>query len=465
MKLLRPFFGSFVTLLLVLVSGVSLHAQEDVKKRLEKLEDSLEELREDQNDLEQENERLREQLDKSDSSSTDGPTLGNPFEGPIVKGKNFTFDVGGRLMVDYVLSSVDEEVSDAVEGFHSDGDATDSAAEFRRARLFASGTYREIGYKLQLDFAGGTSIKDAYLDFPSPLPSGYSVKVGRFYEPWGLEGQTPSNYMTFLEFAAPVDTFYAFRTNGLGAWGSALDKQLHWGTSLTRSRTDGFGDSRNEASYAGSARLTGLPYSNEAGTRLVHVGVSGTVRSLDEIGYSVRPEAHTVEPFLDTGDATGGSPGDTFAADRSSVASAEAAVVWGPFSFQAEYFKNWIDDDTTALSDPAFSGYYVYATYWLTGEHRNFNKKKGLFGRPDPKSNFLEGGPGAWELAARYSTIDLDDGGLSAGELANVTLGVNWWMNDHVKVMLNYVTSRVDQGVDGADGQADFLGTRFQVDF
>ncbi len=427
---------------------IPIGAQENDSNRIDELEEQVESL---QSEL-QELKKKEETADDTDEGS--GP-LGDALSFESKDGV-FTGKIGGRLMIDYVFTDLDDSLQTPVEN-QSGSDATDSAADFRRARLFAAGSYGEVGYKLQVDFEDGTSsdIKDAYLDFPSIIPGGYSIKVGRFYEPWGLEGQTSSKYITFMEFALPVSTFYAFRTNGIGAWGTALDERIHWGTSFTRSVTDSSGNSQGEGEYAGSARLTGLPYVDDEANRLFHTGVSLTSRSVDnQVNFDGGPELTEIASFADTG---------SFTADRQNVGNVEAVLMLDSFSLQGEYVQNWVDSDTQ--NDPTFNGYYAYATYYLTGEHRNYNKKTGKFGRPNVKRPVFESGYGAWELIGRYSTLDLDDEGLNGGDVSNITLGTNWWLNSHMKIALNYVHSDVDGGVNGANGDANMVGTRFQIDF
>ncbi len=104
------------------------------------------------------------------------------------------------------------------------------------------------------------------------------------------------------------------------------------------------------------------------------------------------------------------------------------------------------------------------ASYFLTGEHRKYKESSGAFSRVKPKSNFLDGkgGLGAWEVAARYSEIDLNDpdAGILGGEVRDFTVGVNWHLNPNARVMLNYVMSELHHV-----GDADIVAMRFQVDF
>ena len=81
-----------------------------------------------------------------------------------------------------------------------------------------------------------------------------------------------------------------------------------------------------------------------------------------------------------------------------------------------------------------------------------------------PKKNFKWGESlGAIELAARYSALDLADEDISGGRLQDTTVGVNWYLNPNMRIMLNYVHSEADAR--GEDGSADLVGMRFNIFF
>jgi len=143
------------------------------------------------------------------------------------------------------------------------------------------------------------------------------------------------------------------------------------------------------------------------------------------------------------------------------LAGAESAVVLDAFSAQGEYVL--VDMNPRDGGDVDARGYYVAGAYSLTGEHRAYDRAYGRFGRITPDSPFLseEGGPGAWEIAARYSLLDLDDERIPrGGEMADYTLGVNWHLNDAVCVMSTYVHSHLDD-----IGSARFFAIRFGIVF
>ncbi|MGH8525179.1 MAG: OprO/OprP family phosphate-selective porin, partial [Gammaproteobacteria bacterium] len=119
-------------------------------------------------------------------------------------------------------------------------------------------------------------------------------------------------------------------------------------------------------------------------------------------------------------------------------AGAEAALVWGPFSLQGEYIWTHLDRDS-GLSDPAFDGYYVYGSWFLTGESRPYDNEKGRFTGVLPKSIVGKGGYGAWEVALRYSDVDLNDEDIEGGEEDNLTVGLNWYPTRNIRFMANYI--------------------------
>jgi phosphate-selective porin OprO/OprP len=144
---------------------------------------------------------------------------------------------------------------------------------------------------------------------------------------------------------------------------------------------------------------------------------------------------------------------------------AEAAFVYGPFSVQAEYVL--CDVDAPTQGDPVYSGWYAQASWFLTGECRTYERGRARFGMVRPCRPFFcedcgSMGSGAWEIAARFSTVDLNDGDVAVrgGEEWNATVGVTWYVNNNVRVMLNYVHAEIDDHPAAVDGTVDGIGLR-----
>jgi len=357
--------------------------------------------------------------------------------------KQFTMKIGGRLHMDSAWFNADSKLEDAVGTLKDDG-------ETRRARFYMKGTiYEDYLYKLEYDWATGTaSLKDAYLGLKN-IPYLGTVKAGHQFEPFGLENMISTNYLNFIEFGLP-EAFAPVRNIGITANSTAFDQKMTWATGLFRDADSQGNVTSNK--YNWTSRLTFLPLYKDEGKKLLHLGLTYSFRSPEEtLQYRSRPEANLAPYFVDSG---------TFAADRANLVAGEAAYVNGPFSLQGEYMGSAVERPDA--SDTYFQGAYIYASYFLTGEHRPYSKSAGVFSRLRPLKNFSPkgGGLGAWELALRYSYLDLNDENIDAGNMADVTLGLNWYLNPNMKIMWNYIYSHLN-GI----GNADMLLTRFQVDF
>ena len=373
---------------------------------------------------------------------------------------NFKMQVGGRIQVDWADVNGDDPFVSDIEG--EEGNTLDgSGVEFRRARLFVSGTiYDTVDFKAQYDFAGGDAdFKDVWLGLRK-VPYVGAIRAGHQKEPFSLEEQTSSKYITFMERSLP-NAFSPSRNTGLLVKNAVLDKRLTWAAGVFED-VDDTGDSFNDfADWNATARVTGLPWYEEEGRRLLHLGLSYTHQFRDDddttVRFRQRPESHLTDArIVNT---------DRFAADDVDIVNPELALVLGPFSLQGEYFYTSVDAEME--NDPTFDGYYVFGSVFLTGEHRPYSKSKGSFGRVKPKQNFhpTEGGWGAWELGVRYSSIDLSDENIMGGEADNVTVGLNWYLNPNVRWMINYVNSDVEDRVNVDDDDLNIVQTRLQIDF
>jgi phosphate-selective porin OprO/OprP len=417
----------------------------DTAARVEKLEQSVEEIKKttppDQNS---------EEWSKIKKWVNDSATLRPHWK----DGLNFTSNdgdvklkIGGRIQHDYGYFAEDGAVERRI------GDDFDDGTEFRRARLYFSGNiYEDIDFKVQYDFAGGDAdFKDVYLGMKN-VPCVGSVRVGQFKEPFGLEELTSSNYITFMERSL-VSAFTPSRNTGVMVGDTLMDKRMTWAAGFFR-QTDDFGNGVGGRDYNATARVTALPIYEDKGKELLHLGLAYTHQNYEDnsIRFRERPEAHLAPRIVDTG---------TFGAESGDFVGAEVAYVNGPFSVQGEYVHSFIDGRGPWVDDPTFSAASIQASYFLTGEHRPYKTSSGTFDRVKPLENFSRaGGKGAWELAARYSYLDLNDGGVHGGRLTDFTLGVNWYLNPNVRTMWNYVLADPSKG-----GDISAFMWRFQVAF
>jgi phosphate-selective porin OprO/OprP len=282
---------------------------------------------------------------------------------------------------------------------------------------------------------------------------------------------TSSNYTTFMEVPLAVEAFGPFRNIGaLGAW-TALEERvtavagvfLNTGSFSTDGQATDQIDNANGANVTG--RVTGLPWYREEGRKLLHLGLSYSHRFRDEdeadpsSQFRARPESRlTDDRLVSTG---------KLHTERQDLVALETAGVYGPLSLQGEYFHTRAD--SSSAGSLAFRGWYVFAAWVVTGEHRGYDRKWGVTAGVKPRRPFnpRESDWGAVELACRYSTLDLNDGAVRGGRERNVTAGLNWYLRRKIRIMVNYVHARVEDRaappVD--DGRADIVMARFQVGF
>jgi phosphate-selective porin OprO/OprP len=115
--------------------------------------------------------------------------------------------------------------------------------------------------------------------------------------------------------------------------------------------------------------------------------------------------------------------------------------------------------------------------YTLTGEHIPYDRPDSQLGTLEPFENFflverctggLAGGWGAWQIAARWSYLDLTDDNVLGGTGSSLTLALNWLWSANSKLQFNYVTGKIDDRapVGGfTSGNYSILGTRFLIFF
>ncbi len=326
----------------------------------------------------------------------------------------FSAKIGGRVQIDSAW-------------YDEDGSETGNGTELRRARLYIQGhMFNDWGYKLQYDFTGSGKggIKDAFLTYNGF--KNFQLKAGNFKDPFMLQEQISSKHTFFTERSL-LDAFASSRHIGV----MASTKHKHWTASAGF-----FGDTVSTATkgkdegWSTSGRLTYAPINEK--TRVIHLGVAADYRETGDVGsirFKQQPETHVSGiNIVDTGSID--------FADNTLKLGAEFAAVEGPFSVQSEYIWTNVDRNNGA-ADLDFDGWYAQAAYVITGESRKY--KKGVFGGISPKSVVGRGGIGAWQIAVRYSSIDLNDHEIDGGQADNVTVGINWFPTSTLRFSGNYV--------------------------
>lgn len=403
---------------------------------------------------------------KADDKQTAAKADDDPFKKLEVVDKP-TIKVGGRLFADHLMIDQDD---DNLAAF---GDL-ENRSRFDTARIEVSGLVNEIvDYKLQFDFQGDVSFKDAWITVMQ-LPVLGNLRVGHMKEPFSLDELTSSRFITFMERSS-AGIFTPGRRYGMMAFNDVNENpDLTWFAGGFREGSDeNSPDHQNDLhGYSLTSRIAWLPYYDEPtkGRYLIHLGAAASYRMPEE---NVAFSAYSRDPGINIASATFYRTGGLVGVDDIGLGGLEAAIVAGPLSIQAEWYAATVDQG--AIGDSDLQSAYVYVSYFLTGENRGYNRAHKAFDRVTPFENFFrvrtaDGvccGRGAWELAARYSYVDLIDGNVNGTRGDDFTLGVNWYLNPYTRMMFNWVHADVAnlQGVGVEGGFANLYGIRFQVDF
>lgn len=356
--------------------------------------------------------------------------------------------IGGRLQTDAMFISQNDSLNN-----HFDAQ---NGVEFRRARIYTSGTiYSNIKFKFQMDFAGGVAIiKDAYIQL-TKLPGVGNLRVGNFKEPSGLAMLTSSKFITFME--RPLgNAFDNDRNIGAMIFNQHFDKRFSWYAGY-------FYPTDNSGKYQGDKynlvfRVVGLPlYNIDHGYKVLHLGISYAYQFYDntDIKFDVRPEAHLAPKYLNL---------NIDEANNTADIVGELLFIYNSFALEGGFAKINLIPGANSTYDESLYDFYAYngsISWFITGEHKNYVKSKTVFDKVVPKKNFgQDGGSGAFELALRYSSINLNNADLNGGKISDITGGLNWYLNPATKIAFNYIYSDVKNL-----GKANIFQMRFQLVF
>lgn len=439
--------------------------------------------------------------------------------------KDFVIHVGGRFQDDWVFFS-QKPALDAAPGAGGVGHFVDGTF-FRRVRIQMDGTMWEV-VEFNLEYANEAVVQgipslDEFWAGVTKIPLLGSVRIGHLKVPQGFEGDmvSSSKAMTFLERSAFTDAFFENFATGLWAGNSIFDQRMTWSAmwyrqdnALHGSNGADFGDGE----YGISGRLTMLPIWENEGRHMLHLGASATYRTAENpddanggiggpgnpasVRFRARPQLR--DAFGDFGTiilnapnpTTFGTtvlPGNTnrlvdtgaIIANAATVVASELFYVLGPLSVQSEWavaYANQAIVGGVAQNSLSFNGGYVQVSYFLTGENRIYDRRLGRLGSTYIASPFtpfwavreedggISFGPGAWEIAARYNYLNLNDGPVRGGILSGFEIGLNWYLNTNLKWQFEYLNeNRYHLRNTGAGqpipGVVNGFGTRIQIMF
>lgn len=399
-----------------------------------------------------------------------------------------TLKINGRIHLDYWNFANDSPGIGLFE-HPATGEDPEDRLFFRRIRLnFQGEVFDHMVYRMQIDFNSPDSgeMKDMYIGFKD-LPCLGTLLIGNQKRPLGLDHLNSSRFNIFIERPLVVEAFNEdARRLGIASYNTNSDDSLHWRYgvyALENMVTDGdiIGDSMQ---LSGNARISGSPWYDNDGRDYFHWAISGMVAKPDgdaslldtnanEGRFRTRSEIRSDQRWLNTGRIAG--------ADWYEIVGAEMMLNLGPLHFTGEYQANWMQrDNVTAGTGPDldFHGGYVQVAYMLTGEHVPYKRSSGTIDRVKPfcplyvpKHVHCPRGWGAWQIAVRYSHLDLTSQEIMGGVANNVTGALVWYFTSHSSLQFNAVYGDIQDrnplGGGGGlpSGHFTALGARLRVNF
>ena len=370
-------------------------------------------------------------------SSAEGPFDTYWYNEPAYQNAsgNFQFYYGGYWQGDLLAF---ENAPELQPGFHW------------RAGRTAVGALLYKAWQIDVSYDFSDSLLyDAYVTYIAS--STFTILGGQFNPVFGLANTTDTPNIDFLELPLSVIVFSPNYLPGVqlgifkdpvtiyaSIFGPALGSTVHgkdpWGEIVS---------------------VTYVPI--HAVRRLVYFSLSGWNQSTDS--------DHTAAfaPFPELWPRNNGSiidTGNMIDVNYFTVLDAATAVMYGSFGIQSEYIETWVN---RAQNRPTlrFEGYYVTANYFLTGESREYNfRQAGFIGITPIQSKY-----GAWEVAARFSHLSLQNRDILGGRESNISAELSWYPLQYVKIMLNYIRSMARPNSNGVNQDSNLYGFRAQLTF
>lgn len=343
----------------------------------------------------------------------------------------------------------------------------------RRVRPIFEGTvFKSFDFRIMPDFGGGqTVLQDAYID--ARFSPKFKVRAGKFKPPVGLERLQSATELLFVERAFPTN-LVPNRDLGIQLHGDLVGGNVSWAVGVFNGVPDGSSadaDANDGKDIA--ARLFFQPFLTAGGPwKGLGFGVAastgdqeGTLTSTGLAGYRT-PAQQTFFSYRSDATAAGTVIAD---GDRFRL-SPQGYLYRGRFGLLTEYV---ISRQEVRRADVAAelenTSWQVAASWVLSGGEPTFRSVS-------PKTNFdpAAGTWGAFELTARYSSLEVDEDTFpvfanpaSSAESAEAwTLGLNWYLNRNLRLVLDYERTQFEGGAATGDREDEnILFSRFQIAF
>jgi phosphate-selective porin OprO/OprP len=268
--------------------------------------------------------------------------------------------------------------------------------------------------------------------------------MGQFKVPFAWEFLQSHKYLDFADRSLAVENMrFKGRDMGVMLHGALFDDLAEYQLAAINGTGENTTDDNDGKDLAG--RLAFRPF-HELGSELLsklQLGVSGTWGNQNTNYSSTAFKTPGGTTFVDFADGT------IHKGDRKRLGT-ELVWLMGPASIKAEWMRMWLDNfqSAAAKDDFDFYSWYLSGSYLLTGEKKTLGKIA-----PIHPFNPAERTWGAWEVAARYGIFhadgDLFDLAMATGadEAEAVTVGLSWYLNQLMRVTLDYEHTEFDEDI------------------
>lgn len=413
--------------------------------------------------------------------------------------------VGGQVQTDYVrFSGGDRDKNGTGSNVSDNATRFSNGANIRRANLHVSGNLSNSwGYLVRADFGhagttnSSTTERDRVRVQRAELHHHYNdftFTIGQMYVPLGMEHTTSSSDLMFME-RSNMNALYERKHLGISAYthgdmftaNGAIVAQSYAGSDGALGLNDSSDEALNQNDkFSYMLRVTISPV-HEHDTAY-HIGLNAKHKSLNinnratgGAGTAVRGTVWSTGPELRSRQSPNGilstltSPTAVTAVTAAdqvksfNLMGLELGAKWDAFTMQAEYTR--LKAKYNSVTNQTYKGWYVQGAWVFAGGNgRHYNFKKGVFERPH---NLAGQDCGVWELALRYSNLNLNNANQTtsaandvsdAGKVSGWTVGVNWYATNNVMFKANYIQNKF-KFRNATDRKAKALGVRAEFVF
>ncbi|WP_415529161.1 porin [Gluconacetobacter sp.] len=370
----------------------------------------------------------------------------------------YSFKMRGRILADY---------GGAFGSRYQDQNV--SRTILRAVRLGVEGRAKQLSWVFEGDYSDNdVTVVSAYATWSDRM-AGHLVEytLGNKFNERGFDGSTGSAESVFLDrdivanAILPVKGWY-----GLGGAFKIFGKSWHVAAQITGDDVNSANADQNlrdDLTY--ELRTHWIPWRNKDG--LIHLGAWGfyeDVKPGAKFSQRIRILARTDDAFA--------ARINTIPLANSAAGGLELFGIWktswilGEYGVRHMQFRRSFGDVSFGDHTGTVQAASVQAGLFLTGETPNYFAHTGQWAAPRVLDPVTDGGWGAWEVALRGDWLDawsVPGGSRSS----SVTAGINWYLVNYMRMMLNYTHAHVNNKsgpYPGATG-GNIVGMRMGITF